>query len=133
MMITRKEKLESIKVLFLISLIFAVLFFDDIMLKPSDAEVISTTFYNVTFAPYIIGAMVALIIMIATNLKYAYGFEKRLLRYHLFGLMILCLGGIDRKSTRLNSSHVRMSYAVFCLKKKTSRWTGVSAIGPLSC
>src|SRR3989442_2549471 len=25
----------------------------------------------------------------------------------------------DRKSTRLNSSHVRISYAVFCLKKKT--------------
>src|SRR3989442_6220846 len=27
-------------------------------------------------------------------------------------------GGADRKSTRLNSSHVRISYAVFCLKKK---------------
>src|SRR5690554_598957 len=27
--------------------------------------------------------------------------------------------GPDRKSTRLNSSHVRISYAVFCLKKKT--------------
>src|SRR5690625_6599393 len=26
----------------------------------------------------------------------------------------------DRKSTRLNSSHVAISYAVFCLKKKTS-------------
>src|SRR5690554_7594255 len=26
--------------------------------------------------------------------------------------------GRDRKSTRLNSSHVRISYAVFCLKKK---------------
>src|SRR5690349_23734037 len=26
--------------------------------------------------------------------------------------------GIDRKSTRLNSSHVEISYAVFCLKKK---------------
>src|SRR3989442_2356388 len=26
--------------------------------------------------------------------------------------------GEDRKSTRLNSSHVRISYAVFCLKKK---------------
>src|SRR3989442_9448300 len=25
----------------------------------------------------------------------------------------------DRKTTRLNSSHVRISYAVFCLKKKT--------------
>src|SRR5690625_6060665 len=27
--------------------------------------------------------------------------------------------GLDRKSTRLNSSHVAISYAVFCLKKKT--------------
>src|SRR5436305_7754110 len=27
----------------------------------------------------------------------------------------------DRKSTRLNSSHVRISYAVFCLKKKTKQ------------
>src|SRR5690606_41939406 len=27
----------------------------------------------------------------------------------------------DRKSTRLNSSHVKISYAVFCLKKKTSK------------
>src|SRR5690625_6196022 len=26
---------------------------------------------------------------------------------------------LDRKSTRLNSSHVAISYAVFCLKKKT--------------
>src|SRR3712207_6931230 len=28
--------------------------------------------------------------------------------------------GSDRKSTRLNSSHANISYAVFCLKKKTS-------------
>src|SRR5436309_11116498 len=28
---------------------------------------------------------------------------------------------IDRKSTRLNSSHVKISYAVFCLKKKTKK------------
>src|SRR5438034_1756791 len=28
--------------------------------------------------------------------------------------------GLDRKSTRLNSSHTVISYAVFCLKKKTS-------------
>src|SRR5690606_41439260 len=29
----------------------------------------------------------------------------------------------DRKSTRLNSSHVKISYAVFCLKKKSRRAT----------
>src|SRR3989442_11657293 len=28
----------------------------------------------------------------------------------------------DRKSTRLNSSHVRISYAVFCLKKKKKKY-----------
>src|SRR5690625_6634208 len=28
--------------------------------------------------------------------------------------------GLDRKSTRLNSSHVAISYAVFCLKKKNN-------------
>src|SRR5436309_5598884 len=29
--------------------------------------------------------------------------------------------GLDRKSTRLNSSHVKISYAVFCLKKKRTK------------
>src|SRR3712207_7916924 len=32
----------------------------------------------------------------------------------------LRVGG-DRKSTRLNSSHANISYAVFCLKKKTNK------------
>src|SRR5256885_12106202 len=37
----------------------------------------------------------------------------------------------DRKSTRLNSSHLVISYAVFCLKKKTNTDTHV-APSPLS-
>src|SRR5256885_6847863 len=32
----------------------------------------------------------------------------------------------DRKSTRLNSSHLVISYAVFCLKKKTTKETRMS-------
>src|SRR5690554_7455833 len=32
----------------------------------------------------------------------------------------------DRKSTRLNSSHVRISYAVFCLKKKKHKTTKIT-------
>src|SRR5690554_7465208 len=35
----------------------------------------------------------------------------------------------DRKSTRLNSSHVRISYAVFCLKKKKRTGLSCSAKG----
>src|SRR2546428_3304184 len=40
---------------------------------------------------------------------------------------ILCL---DRKSTRLNSSHDQISYAVFCLKKKKKRTTTPRSASP---
>src|SRR3712207_8657053 len=33
---------------------------------------------------------------------------------------------VDRKSTRLNSSHANISYAVFCLKKKTNTYVHLS-------
>src|SRR5690606_2048130 len=33
-------------------------------------------------------------------------------------ILVIIAQQIDRKSTRLNSSHVKISYAVFCLKKK---------------
>src|SRR6202521_5186521 len=36
---------------------------------------------------------------------------------------------LDRKSTRLNSSHLRISYAVFCLKKKNNTTVTISAHG----
>src|SRR5690554_7173612 len=38
-------------------------------------------------------------------------------------LRLLVMSATDRKSTRLNSSHVRISYAVFCLKKKKKNMT----------
>src|SRR3712207_7482050 len=45
-----------------------------------------------------------------------------LLFEHLLDLaeLLLDLGEEDRKSTRLNSSHANISYAVFCLKKKNT-------------
>src|SRR5690606_40962589 len=36
----------------------------------------------------------------------------------IVSLVAWILVGIDRKSTRLNSSHVKISYAVFCLTKR---------------
>src|SRR5690625_5830778 len=42
---------------------------------------------------------------------------KLMTSYVVFGELA---SGRDRKSTRLNSSHVAISYAVFCLKKKTT-------------
>src|SRR5437870_11292505 len=45
----------------------------------------------------------------------------------LEGMAIACyaIGSLDRKSTRLNSSHVAISYAVFCLKKKNKYYPNI--------
>src|SRR2546426_8949598 len=42
-------------------------------------------------------------------------------------------GQRDRKSTRLNSSHLVISYAVFCLKKKKHQQTTTSSIEDVMC
>src|SRR2546421_9459174 len=42
-------------------------------------------------------------------------------RWALGFFLVAALGGLDRKSTRLNSSHDQISYAVFCLKKKKKK------------
>src|SRR5256885_12460413 len=47
----------------------------------------------------------------------AVGFSINVLA--MFGMVLVI--GIDRKSTRLNSSHLVISYAVFCLKKKKKK------------
>src|SRR5260221_8943648 len=58
-------------------------------------------------------------------LEVARGFAGRMRRVSIVrppghaGIMLA--GVLDRKSTRLNSSHTVISYAVFCLKKKSKR------------
>src|SRR5438034_3871190 len=42
--------------------------------------------------------------------------------YGMQAMGYLLGGHVDRKSTRLNSSHTVISYAVFCLKKKKKEW-----------
>src|SRR5690554_7006697 len=55
--------------------------------------------------------------------------NKALLHYSFFFDAIA-----DRKSTRLNSSHVRISYAVFCVKKKNKKRVAKALLGNrISC
>src|SRR5690625_5623439 len=85
----------------------------------------------------IISGLILLIVGSDLLVKGAIGIAQQMnLSEALIGLTIVALGtstpelavsvmaawkgnnNIDRKSTRLNSSHVAISYAVFCLKKK---------------
>src|SRR5256885_5658127 len=65
--------------------------------------------YSGTLAAIIIGGGATIG---GVKLGYTYGISGMWL-VSMYGL-----GMIDRKSTRLNSSHLVISYAVFCLKKK---------------
>src|SRR5438034_6754710 len=51
---------------------------------------------------------------------YAHAGKDPVLRPFFPGKSLKCATEEDRKSTRLNSSHTVISYAVFCLKKKIS-------------
>src|SRR3712207_7789640 len=46
--------------------------------------------------------------------------EEKILAMYGKGMSTRDIQQLDRKSTRLNSSHANISYAVFCLKKKTT-------------
>src|SRR5438477_8539789 len=52
------------------------------------------------------------------SLSMRYLEREALLAPEYYVLLVFAVLGIDRKSTRLNSSHMSISYAVFCLKKK---------------
>src|SRR5258708_31341969 len=57
-----------------------------------------------------------LVVSIQDNKGFAQSLGSQVVRLHPQGLS---KSFVDRKSTRLNSSHQIISYAVFCLKKKT--------------
>src|SRR3712207_8589392 len=53
------------------------------------------------------------------ELYYAFPLDQEAESLSLFRSTVVISGiALDRKSTRLNSSHANISYAVFCLKKK---------------
>src|SRR5262245_21028503 len=52
------------------------------------------------------------------------------LRFSDYDFQPYSFDGLDRKSTRLNSSHLGISYAVFCLKKKKKQQRGTQLLRP---
>src|SRR5438045_5899435 len=72
--------------------------------------------------PSVVGGLVAVpVIAVPTSIGYGASFGGIAA---LLGMLNSCASGVsvvkDRKSTRLNSSHLGSSYAVFCLKKTTA-------------
>src|SRR3712207_8978524 len=49
-----------------------------------------------------------------------------------YGFTVHHVLGLDRKSTRLNSSHANISYAVFCLQKNKAWLKGITGLDPVT-
>src|SRR5688572_30974000 len=59
----------------------------------------------------------------SANASPSFNFRATHMRLAGDGDLLARLAALDRKSTRLNSSHSQISYAVFCLKKKKKQLT----------
>src|SRR3712207_6960867 len=57
----------------------------------------------------------------ATPQPHQSSLPRRICRCNQSSFNVTSLSTLDRKSTRLNSSHANISYAVFCLKKKKTK------------
>src|SRR5256885_6883970 len=81
-----------------------------------------TTLFRSRDVAQVVGLGVPVQRALDRQLGLAIGIERRLrcrlADRHLLGRAVDRAGRGDRKSTRLNSSHLVISYAVFCLKKK---------------
>src|SRR5690606_40176135 len=84
-------------------------------------------FYIILKKFHLVGILKILLIILIVwqlRLEHALFLLVFLIYYIYYGLKLnkifLWISIIDRKSTRLNSSHVKISYAVFCLKKKNT-------------
>src|SRR5699024_12355051 len=88
-----------------------------------DALPISPAFkrYSHRFEPIKPAPPVTKNFLIPATLKNRLQYHLSISNYHVTKILLSALFlriFLDRKSTRLNSSHVSISYAVFCLKKK---------------
>src|SRR3712207_7185044 len=83
----------------------------------------STLFpYTTLFRSFLLPAVLALALVrgFAGPVLHDWPFVRGVDHYShaVMAQLMMTEGRIDRKSTRLNSSHANISYAVFCLKKK---------------
>src|SRR5699024_8440320 len=68
-----------------------------------------------------VGGSMILILIAGAITSFVLGMGMTVSAVYVF-LAIVMAPALDRKSTRLNSSHVSISYAVFCLKKKHNKY-----------
>src|SRR5690625_661752 len=105
----KKDFVQSNLLGYILSVIAYVLYLDFVFLTVSPSKAV----YFLTI-PFILIAFIFALAVLYVFPIFVY-FDMKLFQVLRSAFVIMIL---DRKSTRLNSSHVAISYSVFCLKKK---------------
>ncbi len=93
-LLLRREQANKVRLLFFIGMCFSLLFSTDQMLMPSGKEIVGTTLYNFTFVPYMLFTIIAVPVFLIRNIPRSEDQEKKVLFYHLAGVICLSFGGI---------------------------------------
>src|SRR5690625_925534 len=106
--------------------VFAILYTSGTMGKPKGVELTHTNLVGTAASTVdAIELSPEDVIFGVTTIFHVFGLGPGILGTTIAGAsLVLQEQFLDRKSTRLNSSHVAISYAVFCLKKKKNRCQG---------
>jgi len=94
MVLLHKVNEVLLKLMFFIGFCFSLLFFTTKMFHASQNTFESTLLYNLSFAPYMLIAIVFITIFLFRNLSQSKDKEKKVLVYHLIGSVPLSIGGI---------------------------------------
>src|SRR5690606_25899674 len=87
-------------------------------LRATKIKAAKTKWFSFVWWGYSIALLLGLYISAKFNLPLAYRSVILVAFFMTAASKFIFIVILDRKSTRLNSSHVKISYAVFCLKKK---------------
>jgi signal transduction histidine kinase len=94
LLLLRREQITVIRILFFIGICFSLLFSTDWLLRPSGKEIVGTHLYNLLFVPYMLIVMIAIPIFLVRNIPLSEDQEKKVLFYHLAGIICLSVSGI---------------------------------------
>jgi signal transduction histidine kinase len=75
-------------------MVFSVLFFTDLMLKPSEREVTGTLLYSTSFIPFMLLSILYIIWLLIVNFIQSDKQDRKVILFHFLGIVALAAGGI---------------------------------------
>jgi len=113
LLLLRRVNFNQIRLLFLTGIFFSLLFSTDLMLRPSEREIIGTHFYNLTFVPYMLCTIIGIPVFLIRNISRSSENDRKVLWYHLAGILCLSVGGMIDMITVMIGRRVMSEVASF--------------------